>query len=110
MNIRTLYLYLFSFIGLLITVFGLIQLVDLGITALAFDDADLYDFRPVRPLEDSDDRTAEEQAAYEEEQLEYNRREQIRSRQRQLSTAISMIVVGLPLYLYHWGIITKEKE
>lgn len=29
-------------------------------------------------------------------------------RQRQLSDSLSMIVIGAPLYLYHWKTIQKE--
>ena len=42
-SIRLLYLYLFSFIGLIIAVIGTIQLVDLGIKVFVFKDADRYD-------------------------------------------------------------------
>jgi len=40
MNIRTLYLYLFSFVGLLILIIGSIQLIDLGLKVFIFTDAD----------------------------------------------------------------------
>lgn len=31
-------------------------------------------------------------------------------RQREASSAIAFMVVGLPLYLYHWGIIKRETK
>lgn len=31
-------------------------------------------------------------------------------RQRQASTNVSLILVGLPLYLYHWSIIRRETK
>lgn len=93
-SIKLLYLYLFSFIGLLVSVIGTIQLVDLGIKVYVFNNADKYEFtRPVK-LEG-------EQINYEEEK-QIQERESIRNRQRQASTALSMILVGFPLYLYHW--------
>ena len=61
-SIRLLYLYLFAFIGLLVSVIGSIQLVDLGINI----------------------------------------------RQRQTSTALAMLIVGLPLYKYHWRLISHR--
>lgn len=33
----------------------------------------------------------------------------LQQRHRELSFAIAMLIVGLPLYLYHWSIIRKEK-
>lgn len=110
MNIRLLYLYLFAFIGLLITVIGAVQLVDLGLTVLVFPESDLYEYYPARLEEPGAELSAEEQTAYEAEMQEFNAISQIRQRQRQLITALSMIVVGTPLYLYHWGIIKRDGE
>lgn len=110
MNIRLLYLYLFAFIGLLITVIGTIQIVDLGLKVYVFQGADRYEYYAGPRVEGSEDVSAEEQAQYEEEMQAINDREQVRQRQRQLSTSISMILVGLPVYLYHWRIISRENQ
>jgi len=32
------------------------------------------------------------------------------NREREAAEAIAMIVVGFPLYLYHWSLIQKEKK
>jgi len=45
-----------------------------------------------------------------EEQQARQDRESKRQKQRELANAISMIVVGVPLYLYHWKKIQSEKE
>ncbi|WKZ25892.1 MAG: hypothetical protein QY322_01130 [bacterium] len=101
-SIRLLYLYLFSFIGLLIAVIGSVQLVDLGLKIYLFQDADKYEYaRPVK-LEGM------EEVNYEEEQKMADR-ENTRQRQRQASNAIAMILVGFPLYKYHWKLLQKEK-
>lgn len=86
-SIKLLYLYLFSIIGLIITVVGTVQLVDLGIKVFVFRGADKYEYigTPMYAGE-----------------KEVQERESVRQRQRQVSTAVSMIIVGLPLYLYHW--------
>lgn len=109
MNIRLLYLYLFSFIGLLIAVIGTVQIVDLALKLTVFRGADVYEYYPA-PLETQAGTNPEEQAEYEAQIKIINEREQVRQRQRQFSTAISMIVVGVPLYLYHWQIITRESK
>ena len=108
MNIRSLYLYLFSFIGLLIAVIGTVQIVDLVLTVYVFDGADRYEYYRRAPLEQGNQLDPEKQAEYEKELREQNERDILRQRQRQLSGAISMIVVGIPLYLYHWRIISRE--
>lgn len=106
-NIRLLYLYLFSFVGLIITVIGTIQVVDLGIKTTLFKEADLY----TTPVQTKFDPNGKEIALTEEEK-QSQRKIQIeevnRNHQRQASSATAMIVIGLPLYLYHWRLIKKE--
>lgn len=101
-NIRLFYLYLFSFVGLVITVIGSIRLVDLGLKVLVFQGADRYDYYnpPV----------VGEQVINQTEQKRVQEQETTRQRQRELSGAIAMIGVGFPLYLYHWKTIQKENK
>ncbi len=113
MNIRQVYLYLFALIGLLLIVVGSAQLVDLAIIALVFPEADLYENNFRYPILEGKESTAlseEDKAALEEKQNALGKREQSRSRQRQFAGAMSMLLVGAPLYFYHWGIIKREKE
>jgi len=112
-SIRLLYLYLFSFVGLLITVIGLIQLINLGMKMYIFKGADVYTYyeaRPLKPVGTPEDMTPEEQKQYEEEQKLRQEEETVRQRQREASNAIAMIVVGAPLYLYHWKTIKSESK
>ncbi len=109
-SIRLLYLYLFSFIGLLIAVIGAIQLVDLGIKVYLFQGADRYDnyATPVKYTPDGKEtKLTDEELA---EQKRIQEKETERQRQRQVSTALSMLLVGVPLYKYHWNMIQKESK
>lgn len=100
-SIRLLYLYLFSFIGLLIAVIGTIQLVDLGMKIYVFKGADKYEYtRPVKIAGEPEVNLEEERAIQD--------RENQRQRQRQVSSALAMLIVGIPLYKYHWSLIKKE--
>lgn len=101
-NLRLLYLYLFSFVGLLIVVFGSISMVNLGLKTFIFTQADTYESYPVKV-------EGEPQISVEEEKARVAR-ETSRQRQRELAQSISSIIVGLPLYLYHWKTIQKEKS
>lgn len=107
-SIRLLYLYLFSFIGLLIGVIGSVQLVDLAIKVYVFKGADEYAMYSI-PTKISPDgkevRLTETEIA---EQKKMQEKETQRQRQRQASTALAMILVGIPLYKYHWNLIQKE--
>jgi len=101
-NIRLLYLYLFSFVGLLIAVIGSIQIIDLGLKSYVFNVSD-YSFYPDQVSVDG------KQVVSVEEMNRRNKVEQANQSKRQLSTALSMILVGVPLYLYHWRTIKNEK-
>ena len=123
--IRTIYLYLFALVGLGMLVVGSAMIINLGLKSLIFTKADQQDRFISRPiplvLRDSDLQTALELkscdkkceltqkqkqgidswlADYEEWQDQEKNRDPnfylIRSRQRQASTAISLILVGLP--------------
>ena len=105
-SMRLLYLYLFSFVGLLVTVIGSIQLVDLGIRSVVFTDVDTYNY--LRPQFDCVGENCVETVS-KEEALMQARDEARKNRQRQLSSSLSMILIAAPLYLYHWRLIKKEK-
>lgn len=106
MKIRTLYLYLFSFVGLLIVTIGSVQIVDLGLKVLVFRGADKYDSYPMI-VEENKDGISQEMI----DQGKLARDKEVeRQRQRQLSTALAMIGVGTPLYLYHWRKVSQEES
>mgnify|MGYP001338025467 CR=1 FL=1 len=98
-NIRLIYLYLFSFIGLLVVVIGAIKMVDLGMKVFVFKDADRYEY------------TMPEMSDEERKLVKVNaEKDTKRNREREFSNSLAMIIVGLPLYLYHWKTIKKENK
>lgn len=103
-NLRLLYLYLFSFVGLLITVIGSIQIVDLTLKTYVFKVTDYAYYPESMPIEGGKPTISPEDSKrrYEEEQAN--------QRKRQLSNSLAMIVIGAPLYLYHWKTIKKESK
>lgn len=102
-SLRLLYLYLFSFVGLLIVVIGGIQLVDLGMKSLVLKEADRYPIYGPTNKNDPGYVSPEEQKQQQDQQVR-------QQRQSQLSNSLAMIIIGSPLYLYHWGIIKKESK
>jgi hypothetical protein len=134
--IRTIYLYLFALIGLGMLVVGASMLINIGLKTWIFTRADQVDvYNQPMPLYLKDPSVAsvedlkicadkcqltkiqKEQIAnwlidYENwQENEKNRGADyylIRNRERQASTAISLILVGLPLWLFHWAIIKKD--
>ena len=106
-SIRLLYLYLFSFVGLILVVIGTVRLVDLGMKVFVFKGSDVYEYRDIAPKPIMEGEVVDE-VQYEEEQRQLAINDAKRNRQRDVSSSMAMIIVGLPLYLYHWGIIKRE--
>lgn len=113
--IRKIYLYLFSLIGLVLVVIGCVQLVNLGLKAYIFPDADKYYSypvavpAPVQPAGKNVSTTVPAQPT--DAQMKTYQDEQTKSqRESTAAEALAMIIVGVPLYLYHWRVIKKDKE
>jgi hypothetical protein len=146
--IRTIYLYLFTLIGLALLTVGFIKLVDLGLKMYVFPKAENETYRSAPPLISSvpplitvegplnniisenveeiaevckeNSELSEEQKKllgnwlkdykeWKEWQTDSGELKKIK-RQRDASWAFSLILVGLPLYLFHWRIIRKETK
>jgi hypothetical protein len=114
--IRTIYLYLFSLVGLVLIVIGMVNLVDLGLKALVFKNADQPIFYPSYPMKlvspDAKETalTPEEEEKYRAEQEEAQKKQQQSERERSASNAIAMILIGTPLFLYHWRTIQRDRK
>lgn len=103
-NLRLLYLYLFSFVGLLITIIGSIQLLDLGLKTYIFKVSEYTYYPESYPVEGG------KPIVDPAEQKKRNDEEQSNQRKRQVSNSLAMILVGAPVYLYHWKTIKNESK
>ncbi len=106
--IRTIYLYLFSLIGLVITVIGLVNIVNLGLKSFIFVKADQPIIYPAYPAKPSS--TPADEAAYNSAQEDAQKKQEESQRERTAADALAMIIVGLPLFVYHWKTIQKDKK
>jgi hypothetical protein len=104
--VKKVYIYLFSAIGLVIVIIGAVNLISLGLKTWILTKADVYYDYPYKPA--SVDKESEIVQPTEEEMAEYRKNDLSSRRQRQASTAIAMIVVGAPLFFYHWRLARKE--
>ncbi len=128
-KVRILYLYVFALVGLGLVAIGTVQIVDLGLKIFIFKKADQFpnytNFPPCPTIavdQKGDEAkytekiTPEQKTALDAWAREFkNWQEQQKKidflaseRERKASNSIAMILVGLPLYLYHWRIIKKE--
>jgi len=129
--IRTIYLYLFALLGLVLLTIGGIRFIDMGLKAFVFTKAEEeqrliyrqpsylpYPVERIEKLQDEEGLSEEEKATVKQWLADYKdwkeRRSQIdpvtARRHRDASLNLSLILIGLPLYLYHWRIIKKETK
>lgn len=124
--IRTIYLYLFSLLGLIFLIIGAVRFIDMGLKAFIFTQAEVeekYNYMMTPPYSTTDIKNMEKAQGdenftkQERETLktwltEYQEQQKVNhitvQRHRNAATNLSFILVGLPLYLYHWHIIKKE--
>lgn len=112
MSIRRVYLYIASLLGLVIIVIGAVQLVNLGLKTWIFTKADnefyfasCYEPKPV-PV-----REGEQSIQMSKEECEKQQAEQRTARkQGEAARSIAFILVGIPVYLYHWRKIKNDQE
>lgn len=104
--VKKIYIYLFSAVGLIIMVIGSIQLINLGLRAWVFTKADInYNYpAPVSVPEKGQTIQQPDQKTIDE----YQQNQMTAQRQANASTAIAMIIVGAPLFLYHWRLARKQ--
>ena len=111
--IRKIYLYLFSLIGLVLVVIGCVQLVNLGLKVYIFTAADQYYTYPVAAPASPVDKNASTTISVQptDAQMKAYQDQQTKSqRENTAAEALAMIIIGVPLYLYHWRVIRKDKE
>lgn len=112
--IRKIYLYLFSLVGLVVVVIGAVRLATLGLKIYVFTKADQYYEYPrvapvaLPPVSGKGEPVAAEPAPAAVDEFQKN--QLASNREREAAEAIGMILVGAPLYFYHWRVIRKDKE
>lgn len=123
--IRSIYLYVATLIGLVMVIVSLYNFIDVGlritvfkqaqepwtrcsassdltVAPASFDSAGNVSKSTPTPL------TEEEKATKKAEQEAENQKCLVSDRQRRMSTNISVFIVGLPVFLYHWMLARKE--
>lgn len=129
--IRTIYLYLFALVGLTLLIIGIVRFLDMGLKTYVFTKAEdtemigqrYYYSGPIQiekleSYETSQELTAEEReilgnllADYKDWKEKEEKIDYLASKKhKEASTNLALILVGLPLYLYHWRTIRRETK
>jgi hypothetical protein len=126
--IRTIYLYAFALLGLVLLIISGIRFLDMGLKAFIFTKADEeqrliyskpptpYQIDKIEALQETRQLSVEENINIDRWLADYDAWKEQREetdpitsqRQRTASSSLAMIFIGLPLYLYHWSVIKKE--
>jgi len=126
--VRTVYLYVATLVGLGLLIAGGVQAFELVLKATVLTQADAeeqlwarqppmpYALDAVKSLEKDVILTADQQALVAQWLTDYERwseqQERIdvvqARRERQAATALALVFVGIPVYLYHWLTIKRE--
>ncbi len=102
--IKHIYFYVFAAVGLVFILIGLTQLIQLGLRAWVFPEADRYVSYPMPKT--ITDATSTEPSVEELERFQES--ETARNRQREATTGISFLIVGIPLFAFHFRVIKKN--
>ncbi len=133
--VRTIYLYIFALLGLVLLIIGSVNFLNMGLKAFVFTQADeesrifskqipVPTISKIENIQENIEEekevclSMEEKVIFENWLADYNNWKESMSefdpvtsrRHRDASVNLSLILIGLPLYLYHWKIIKKETE
>lgn len=105
LKLRNVYLYLVSFVSLMMILIGTIFTVQ-NITDVVFPTNYYYE---TLPIEKTGNLTVEDQKNYEENQRINAENRDIESK-KSVAKSIAVVAVALPTFAYHWRKIEKEKN
>ncbi len=132
--VRTIYLYLFALVGLTLLTIGAVRFVYMGLKVFVFTKADLQQtiynkMPPIAPVSieklnqttqqpantglSADEKAQIQQwlTQYKDWQIQNDKFDPLVSqRQNEASMNLALILVGLPLYFFHWRIIKRETK
>lgn len=113
--IKNLYLYLVSFVALMMVVFSLADVINIALRAYIFTKADDIPFYGPEmecatpgPTPGTDGKDVP-RCISKDEQMQRQKEQQTAQRERDLVRDISMILVGIPLFAYHWWLVRKKE-
>ncbi|WP_106061136.1 hypothetical protein [Clostridium vincentii] len=104
-RLRNVYLYLVSFVSLMMILIGVILTVQ-NITDVIFPTNYYYDSIP---YDKTGSLSVEEQENYEENQKR-NAENSITESKKNVAKSIAVVLVALPTFGYHWKKVEKEKN
>ncbi len=126
-NLRKVYLYIFSMLGLILLIIAAVGLINLGLQLTFFRSSlenrysnpppEPYFLKNVELSKEKVELTGEQKEALEQWETDYKDwQENQKSKgylpyvSESLSRDIALLIVGLPLYMYHWNLVKKDEQ
>ncbi len=121
-TIKSIYFYLVSFVALMMVVFSTADVINIALKTWVFTaaDKDMYSYpkaaceipTPVMPpdVKSVPATTKEDCLRQNDENIKQQELSRTAQKQRDVVRDLSMIVVGIPLFLIHWNILRKKEE
>ena len=118
--IRFIYLYLISAITFIVFLFGAVTIVDQGLKSFVFgvEEYDYYN-RPVPVMIDCEKYAGLDDDSYENclKRIELVEEKEVPEKsmftneaKRRLSIGVAQVLVAFPLWIFHWGIIERDRR
>lgn len=101
---RNIYLYLVSFVSLMMILIGIIVTVQ-NVMDVVFPTT----YINYEVIDKSNEMTPEERAKYEAYQIQL-KENQIIGNKKNVAKSVTVVVVALPVFLYHWKKIQQERN
>jgi hypothetical protein len=108
--IKKTYLYLVSLVSLIIIIIGATMLVNMGIKA-ALGVKDYVNYPQMcasAPITPNGDKNAICDPDFQKKQAVAEQENQTNSKKRDVAQALAFLVVGSPIFWYHWSLARKE--
>lgn len=104
--IKTVYLYIATIIGLVVAIVGYVGLVNTAVKLMVFKDYPVGDYQIApQSVQTPDGKVVAETQSERDARIAELRKER---KVNDLTTSISMSVLGTALYVYHWRLARKE--
>ena len=109
-TIRKVYLYLTSLIGLVLILIGATQMINLALKTWIFTKADNYIYGPCYDYSTAPVKEGEPRQLSTEDCEKQRAEERSARRQSDAARSIAFVLVGAPVWLYHWNKIKDERD
>jgi len=108
-KLRNIYLYLVSFVALMMILIGLIFTVQ-NITDVLFPTNYYYESVPIEKSGNMTDAETDADKKILDENQKRNEQNQRTQSKKNVAKSVAVVIVALPTFAYHWRKIEKEKK